>query len=336
VIYGLAVLGVGFYSETEPAEGFPSLTLAGLTEELVVLRDPNSPGGLHYVIHAYDQPGHAYRALPAAYRYGNVSYEVPHALHMPSHIFSDQGLWDDEMMANVNSMNSAYASDGNMIGGGWFHPSYFLQFGLLQRVMDCDALGMVTELQQIALSSPQALDPESAVRIPTMYLVETRDWASAAKFSLSAQYPTIPASLWEENPWTLVTANFVVAAARAILDYPAASISAAVAEVVAANRTLCSDPAWAIHQLPYWRQSFDVMTLSAQAWETFRATSMDAGIAAMQAVQALQLASWAPEVAHAWDASEQLAEMYVLRGGEGDAASALAAYEQAIAVYPNR
>lgn len=54
-MYGLALIAVGYYSEQEPANGFPSLTRAGLVEELVLLDVPDSPGALHYVIHSYDQ-----------------------------------------------------------------------------------------------------------------------------------------------------------------------------------------------------------------------------------------------------------------------------------------
>lgn len=104
-------MGVGYYSEQEPANGFPHLTRAGLIEELVLLDVPDSPGALHYVIHSYDQvrkrayecvclcvnvpytyffvfvsfslqPGYADRALDAANHYLTVSTQVPHALHM--------------------------------------------------------------------------------------------------------------------------------------------------------------------------------------------------------------------------------------------------------------
>lgn len=56
-MYGLALIAVGYYAEQEPALGFPSLTRAGLVEELVLLDVPDSPGALHYTIHAYDQVG---------------------------------------------------------------------------------------------------------------------------------------------------------------------------------------------------------------------------------------------------------------------------------------
>ena len=68
---------------------------AGLIEEQMLLKNPLNPGALHYVIHAYDQPAFATRALRSARTYLNVSVLVPHALHMPSHIFSDLGLWNE-------------------------------------------------------------------------------------------------------------------------------------------------------------------------------------------------------------------------------------------------
>eukprot|EP00602_Paraphysomonas_sp_CaronLab_P005248 CAMPEP_0185037884 /NCGR_PEP_ID=MMETSP1103-20130426/32887_1 /TAXON_ID=36769 /ORGANISM="Paraphysomonas bandaiensis, Strain Caron Lab Isolate" /LENGTH=556 /DNA_ID=CAMNT_0027576069 /DNA_START=29 /DNA_END=1699 /DNA_ORIENTATION=+ len=334
VIYGLAMIGVGYYSETEPEDGFPNLMLAGLTEELIVRRNKESPGALHYVIHSYDQPGYAFRALDAAYKYCNVSVKVPHALHMPSHIFSDLGLWDDMITANTRSMNSAYSTASEPTGD-WYHASYFLEFGSLQRAMDCDAFNLVLTMQELSVSQPQGFSAEAAVRVPTMYYVETRDWETAADFDLSKFY-SVPAEMWENNPWTEITANFIATAARAILNFPAEDITASRQAVDDANTALLSDPDWTIHQLPYWRLSFNVMVESARAWETFRVKSADDGIEAMEAVRELQVKSWAPEVAHAWDANEQLAEMFLLRGREGDIESALAAYEKAISIYPNR
>jgi len=334
IMYGLALIAVGYYSEQEPARGFPSLTRAGLVEELVLLDVPDSPGALHYVIHSYDQPAPAYRALAAAYHYLNASVSVPHAIHMPSHIFGNLGLWSDMVEANVLSLDTAYATAGQPTGD-WYHGSYFMQFGMLQLAMDCDASALVDSMRGLAATDADGFNAEAAVRIPLMYLVETRQWEQAAEFNLSTFYVVDP-RLWRDNVWTEINSNMVVTVARALLDYPGEDISRARQAVEDANHTLLSDPLWTRHQLPYWRLSFNVMVESARAWEAFRLVSFDEGIRQMEAVRTLQVESWAPEVSHAWDANEQMAEMLLMRDGSGDLAYALQVYEEAMAIYPKR
>jgi hypothetical protein len=180
---------------------------------------------LHYIIHSYDQPPLATRALAAANKYLNVSVLVPHALHMPSHIYSDLGMWIDMIHANILSMNSAFKFN-SFPTGDWFHASYFLQFGMLQLAMDCDASNLMTIIQTLVTSDNTAA-LEAAVRIPTHYYIETRNFEDGSKFNLENFYRKTTANLWDKNPWTLITAEFVVTVSRAILDFPLSEISKA-------------------------------------------------------------------------------------------------------------
>jgi hypothetical protein len=238
--------------------------------------------------------------------------------------------------ANVLSLNTAFALALEPTGD-WYHGSYFLQFGMLQLAMDCDAAALVQSLRDLAASAPEGFSAEAGVRVPAMYLVETRQWEQAATFDLASHY-SLPESFWADNVWALIHSNMVVAVARAILNHPAADITSARQAVDDANATLLADPLWSRHELPYWRLSFDVMVLSARAWEAFRLVSFEEGMRQMEAARARQASSWAPEVAHAWDANEQMAEMLLLRGDEeaGDVAYALLVYEEAMRTYPNR
>lgn len=335
MLYGLAVLGVGYYSDTEPSEGYPNLKLAGLTEELVVLRNENSPGGLHYVIHSYDQPPIASRALDAAYQYLATSVAVPHAVHMPSHIFGDLGLWADMIKSNQQCLNLAWSA-GDKPTGDWYHGSYFMQFGMLQMAMDCDAKAFVEAYVDMSEKYTEDFLSEGSVRVPAMYLIETRSWEQGATFDLEKMYPAVSPAVWTEHAWTLVTSNFVATVSRAVLDYSAAEIAAAREAMDAAHEVLLASTHWTVHQLPYWRQSIEVMVNSAHAWESFRTVSFEAGIAAMQAVVDYAESGWAPEVSQTWDTHEQLAEMLLIRGAKGDVARALKLYETEIAMYPNR
>lgn len=223
VMYGLALIGVGYYNIDEPINNFPNLMKAGLVEEMTLLKNIDSPGALHYIIHSYDQPSLATRALSAANKYLNTSVLVPHALHMPSHIYSDLGMWDDMINANILSMNSAYKFSPKP-SGDWYHASYFLQFGMLQLAMDCNAKNLVTTMQTLSTTfGDEAL--EAAVRIPTHYYIETRNFEEGAEFNLEKFYRSQP-NLWEKNPWTKITAEFVVTVSRAILNYPLEDIAA--------------------------------------------------------------------------------------------------------------
>lgn len=336
VLYGLALLGVGYYSEDEPGSGYPNLKMAGLIEEMMTLVNENSPGALHYVIHSYDSPLMAQRALDAAYKYQEVSVAVPHALHMPSHIFGDLGLWSDMIISNQRALNQATVNSPGVPTGDWYHGSYFMEFGMLQLAMDCDAKSFMEVFQDLSATNTDTFLSEGAIRVPSMYLIETRSWEDAASFDLSTFYPAVPTEMWEEHAWTLINANFVATLGRAILDYPPEEITAAVNAVDAANATLYSDSDWQVHKLPNMRNFFDACVNSAHAWQTFRLDSFTAGIEAMESIVVQQEMGWAPEVAAAWDAHEQIAEMYLIRGQPGDVEKALSAYEIAVETYPNR
>ena len=258
ILYGLSLLAVGYYSETEPTAGFPKLSLAGLIEESILLRVPFSPGALHYVIHSYDQPALANRALSAAYSYLNASTAVPHALHMPSHIFSDLGLWQDMVFSNVLSLNTAY-SESQDTTGDWYHGAYFLQFGMLQLAMDCDAEAFLSIFQNTLSVSVFDNNLEAALRVPIHYYIETRNWVDAAEFSLRDFYNSVPETVWKQQKWTLVYENFLATVGKAMLGRPVQEIIASCAALSAAGSALQNDAAWTTYQLPYWRKQFETM-----------------------------------------------------------------------------
>jgi tetratricopeptide (TPR) repeat protein len=326
-------------------------------EESMVLRNELSPGALHFVIHSYDQPAFASRALIAANIYVNSSVSVPHAIHMPSHIYNDLGLWFDAVDSNVRSLNTAYqyaqsSSNGQQrTTGDWYHGSYFLQFEMLQKAMDCDAASFLNEIFKKDLQYNDNnffYNLEAIVRVGAHYLIETRQWQEGATFDqLEKFYIQSTPEIWDDSIWTRIYANFVATVSRAILNLPANQIIASCNAIEAANKTLLEDPSWNKYQLPYWRMSFQIMVMSAQAWKEFRVVSMDSGIEKMKEVVAFQMSTWAPEVGHLWDPHEQLAEMYIIRshsygGGNKDKLKkqdllrALASYEDALKIYPNR
>jgi tetratricopeptide (TPR) repeat protein len=111
LFYGLAILG----TVKEGTKGFERQTQAAKLFEEVYARSPDHPGVLHYQIHVYDDPAHAEKGLEAARQYAKVAAAVPHALHMPSHIFTRLGYWD-ESAASANTPTWSWAAIG-MPGG---------------------------------------------------------------------------------------------------------------------------------------------------------------------------------------------------------------------------
>src|SRR5258705_10108538 len=99
LFYGLAILG----TIKEGTKGFERQAQAAKLFEEVYAHSPNHPGALHYLIHVYDDPAHAEQALEAARKYANAPAPVPRALHMPSHVFTRLGYWDESAATNEHT-----------------------------------------------------------------------------------------------------------------------------------------------------------------------------------------------------------------------------------------
>src|SRR5438067_3219219 len=105
--YAFAILAVGYATPTDTTLA-KQLQAAALLEKLWK-KNPNHPGVTHYLIHSYDYPALAERGLPAARSYGSIAPWVPHALHMPSHIFTRLGMWEESIAANRSSADASRA-----------------------------------------------------------------------------------------------------------------------------------------------------------------------------------------------------------------------------------
>ena len=110
---------------------------AGTILESIFPDQPNHPGIAHYIIHNYDYPELAHLALPTARKYAEIAPSSAHAQHMPSHIFTRLGLWDESIESNLNSASSArcYAEQSEM-EGNWsqeIHALDYLFYAYLQK-----------------------------------------------------------------------------------------------------------------------------------------------------------------------------------------------------------
>lgn len=162
---------------------------------------PNHPGIVHYIIHTYDSPQLAELALPAARKYASVAPSSAHALHMPSHIFTRLGLWDESIQSNLASVNSAqcYAKAAGM-KGHWdeeLHGLDYLVYAYLQKGDNAQAKKQLDYLASMNVVEPLNFKVAYAfAAIPSRYVLENRLWNEAA--NLEADYAGVQ---WKNFPW---------------------------------------------------------------------------------------------------------------------------------------
>src|SRR5882672_3547624 len=179
----------------------------------VLAREPQHPGVTHYLIHSYDYPALAQLALPAARSYAKIAPASAHAQHMPSHIFTRLGLWQEAIRSNLDAEASAKAhAVRNHLSGVWdeqFHAMDYLVYAYLQGAEDKQARGVLDELNKIPKAEPETFKVAYAVAaIPARYALERRRWDEAAKLTL----PALGAFPWQRFPWAEAHIHF----ARAI------------------------------------------------------------------------------------------------------------------------
>jgi tetratricopeptide (TPR) repeat protein len=177
--------------------------------ERIFIEQPNHPGVAHYLIHSYDSAPLAQLGLPAAICYGQIAPSVPHALHMPSHIFTRLGKWQDSIDSNRAAATAGqdYAARQFGEGVGWdqsLHAMDYLEYAYLQLAQDRAAKKLVDEIVAFQQAKPEAMAAGYALAaIPARYAVERRDWAQAASLTL----PPL-AFPWDKFPWTTAMVSF--------------------------------------------------------------------------------------------------------------------------------
>ena len=184
--------------------------------EPIFAEQPNHPGIAHYLIHSDDSPALAEAGLRAARRYAEIAPSVPHALHMPSHIFTRLGYWQESIDTNLRSAEAGqvYAKEVFGQGVGWdqsLHAMDYLAYAYLQLGEDRKARAVVDEIMAIKKVTPDTLAVAYAMAaVPARYAVEQRNWAEAAKLELP------PATVaWDKFPWTAAMINFARALGKA-------------------------------------------------------------------------------------------------------------------------
>ena len=176
IFYALSLLGT-----VRPVDkGFRRQALAASIALKVFQENPNHPGAAHFVIHAFDDPDHAILALPAARAYAGIAPAAPHALHMPSHIFVQLGMWQDVVASNT----VAYAAAEDLIarmhrpeGREDFHTLSWLEYANLMLGKFDEARRNVDLARQAAERNPQNANiGQQYHTMRARYILETRKW----------------------------------------------------------------------------------------------------------------------------------------------------------------
>ena len=211
--YALALLAVGYATPTDTTLA-NQLQAAAILEKLWK-KNPQHPGVVHYLIHSYDYPALAQRGLAAANAYAAIAPWVPHALHMPSHIFTRLGMWDESIAANRAAADAsrAYAAmrHRDATEAEELHALDYLAYSYLQEARDSKAKEIVDFAATVRKTNPE-LEFSGAyalAAIPARYALERNDWAGAAALPI----PAVPH--WTSFPFMVALIEYAHALGQA-------------------------------------------------------------------------------------------------------------------------
>src|SRR5215472_981134 len=291
LFYGLSILG----AIPEGSHGFEQQEKAAKLFEAVYAGHPDHPGALHYLIHAYDDPLHAQQGLKVARAYAQAAAAVPHALHMPSHIFTRLGYWDESAATNLKGWEVSEADVRRAGESGAYrdyHNLSYLEYAYIQlgRFRDAQHTVDIVAAQYQALPDKQtALDtPELQsrhVRGRTIYAVPDR--VVYGYFDMLTRL-VVEAGRWKEAaniPLVVLSRDFVAVtlqwqAKAAAVRKDVGTAKAAAAKLV----SLSQEPG----QHPFAKLIITLQTKEAEAFAAEAAGDADSALAKLKEAVAIE------------------------------------------------
>lgn len=254
IFYALALA----VAEDPSDKAYADRLKAGAILEKLFARQPTHPGLAHYLIHAYDVPALAGRALVAAQRYATIAPDAPHALHMPSHTFTRLGYWQESIDSNVAAAAAA-RHEGQTAEE--LHASDYEIYAYLQTGQDDAAARIVRALPEMAArfdpkavligAGPPLAGYFALAAIPARFALERRDWMRAEQLMPArTPFPFADAMTWFARG---------MGAARlrqfAVANEAAAQLRQIRESLVKANE-------------PYWARQVEIQAGTLAAWAT--------------------------------------------------------------------
>ncbi len=323
VFYTLSLLGTAPPTDKTYAN---QLSAAAILEPLFE-KNPDHPGIPHYIIHAYDYPLLAARGLVAARQYGDIAPWVPHALHMPSHIYTRLGMWKESVEANLASAAAARDYTARHFDGAtWYdelHALDYLVFAYLQTAQDRKAAEILQKVRRIRkFREPNFAAAYAIGAMPARYVFERRAWKEAA--ALEPLHPKVT------SPYPFAAAHVefarAVGAARSGQVETAKNALARLAEL----RDALEEP-----KFQWWRSQIEIQRLAAAGWLARAEGNNDEALRLLREAAALEDSAGTHPVTpgQILPAREQLGDLLTELGRP---AEALPEYEKSLEAFPNR
>lgn len=322
--YALAHLAVAPADEISRAHADRAATI--LVD--VHRRHPDHPGAAHYLVHANDTPGRERDLLEIVRQYETTAPRNPHALHMPTHIFTRLGDWEGVIRGNRLAAEAALehpaGEAGEFVWDEFPHAIEYLIYAFLQQGADDEAAKQLQRLHRTARLQPTFKTAFHLASTRARDVLERRAWSEAQ--SLAPRDP--PTLAWDRFPWPEAVTWFAKGLGAARSDNAAEARRAAerLGELEASARNAGEE---------LFVRQIRILRLGVQAWLAHGAGDAETGVVLMR--QAVELEATTPKHAvtpgPTLPSQELLGDMLL---EQGRPAEALAAYEAALASYPLR
>ena len=294
----------------------------------VYRQHPDHPGAMHYLVHASDVPGRERDLLEVTRRYDAAAPRNPHALHMPTHIYTRLGDWDAAIRGNLlaadASLEHPAGERGDLVWDEFPHAIEYLVYAYLQEGADAEAAGQLARLRGTARLEPTFKTAFHLASTSARYALERREWREAAGLT-----PREPAALaWDRFTWPEAITWF----ARGL---GAARLGQGEAAGAARRRLRELEGATDRAGEALFARQIRVLRLELEAWLAQVQGQGDSAVALMREAAELEVATPKPAVTPAptLPAHELLGDLLMERAESGEA---LGAYQRALELYPRR
>ncbi len=294
----------------------------------ILQQHPDHPGVMHYLVHANDMPGRERELLDVTRKYEEIAPDNPHALHMPTHIYTRLGDWDGVIRGNLKAADAALAypagEKGEFIWDEFAHAIEYLVYAYLQEADDAKALSQVQRLQAVPKLEPSFKTAFHLASTQSRYALERGAWSEAANIQ-----PRTPRSVdWDKFIWPEAIAQFArgYGAARTGDAERARAAFIRIEELEKRARASGED---------LFARNVQLLSIELNARVTYERSEKESAVRLLR--QAAELESATPKhpvtPGPTLPAYELLGDMYMESGRPKEA---LDAYETALKSYPRR
>lgn len=323
IFHALAILGAASPNDKSYAQQRQAAEILNR----VLPQAPEHPGVAHYLIHSFDYPELANLALPAARVYAKLAPGSPHALHMPSHIFTRLGLWDESIASNLASAEKAHRYMESVLPGAAsfdeLHAIDYLVYAYLQQGEDEKARQLVAQTARVTkIDIPNFAAAFAIGAIPARFALERKQWKEAAALPVPTMID------WAKTPYAEANIHFARGVGAARSDNQAVARDA-IARLAALRQTLIDQ------KDSYWADQVEIQRLAAAAWLARSRGEQESALQLIRAAADLEASTEKHPVTPGaiLPAREQLAEMLLDYGRRDEA---LAEVQRVLREAPSR